>query len=221
MITASLLDLLPGFAVNCAVIYLIARFVYRHSNAKNRDFGVTLLGFSALVYLVVSMLRSLELNSGMGFGLLALFATMNIRSVNLPVKEMTYLFIAITLAVFNSLFTNTTFTLVDRIAVNTVVFALLYIVELAWGAAYEPRRALTYEKIDMVKPERYGDLLAELRQRTGLAITRVEVVNTDYVRDTVDLLVFYQETALPQPGAYLGQEHQPARSATVAAQNLA
>lgn len=193
MITTSIFELLPGFAVNCVNAFLIARFVYRYSTPKNQDFRVALLSFSALVYLVVSMLRFLDLNSGMGFGLLAVFATMNIRSINLPVKEMTYLFIAITLAMFNSLFTNTGFTLVDRVLVNLIVLLLLFVVERAWGTAYEPRQSLLYEKVELVKPEKYQELVDDVRQRTGLDVTRIEINTIDFVRDTVELLIFYRE----------------------------
>ena len=193
MITASLFELLPGFMVNCTIAFLIARFIYRQSGPKNQEFRAALLSFSALVYLVASMLRFLDLNSGMGFGLLAVFATMNIRSINLPVKEMTYLFTTITLAMFNSLFTSTGFTLVDRVLINLVVLLLLYGVERMWGIAYEPRQSLTYEKIELVKPERYQELIADVSQRTGLAVTRVEINTIDFVRDTAELSVFHQE----------------------------
>jgi Domain of unknown function (DUF4956) len=221
MITASLFQLLPGFAVNCITAFLIAHYVYRYSNPKNQDFRVTLLSFSALVYLVVSMLRFLDLNGGMGFGLLAVFATMNLRSVNLPIKEMTYLFIAITLAMFNSLFTNTTFTIVDRVLVNLVVFTVIYLVELMWGVAYEPRKALVYEKIEMVKPEKYAELLNDLRHRTGLNITRVEVNDIDFVRDTADLLVFYRESDSSPFSIAQAEDHQQVRNVSSRVQGLA
>lgn len=221
MITGSLYELLPGFAVNCITAFLIARFVYRYSTPKNQEFRVTLLSFSALVYLVVSMLRFLDLNHGMGFGLLAVFATMNLRSVNLPVKEMTYLFIAITLAMFNSLFTNTTFTMVDRVLVNLVVFTVIYLVELTWGVAYEPRKALVYEKIEMVKPEKYQELVSDLRQRTGLDIIRVEVNDIDFVRDTADLLIFYQESEPILSAKEQTEDHQRVRNAASRVQSLA
>lgn len=193
MITSGLFELLPGFAVNCFTAFCIACFVYRQSSPKNQDLRVALMSISALVYLVVSMLRYLDLNSSMGFGLLAIFATMNIRSINLPVKEMTYLFTAITLAMFNSLFTNTSFTLMDRVWVNVIVLMLLFAVERGWGTAYEPRQTLLFEKIELVKPERYAELITDVRHRTGLDVTRVEISNIDFVRDTAELLVFYRE----------------------------
>ncbi len=221
MFTTGLFELLPGFAVNCASAFLIARFVYRYSNPKNQDFRATLLSFSAVVYLVVSMLRFLELNSGMGFGLLALFATMNIRSINLPVKEMTYLFIAITLALFNSLFTNTSFTMMDRVLINLLVLVMLYLVEQLWGAAYEPRQALLYEKVDLVKPEKYQDLVEDVRIRTGLDVTRIEVNNLDFVRDTAELQVFYQPSATAKTITFQPADRTLASSATTAARNPA
>lgn len=221
MLTTGLFELLPGFAVNCLNAFFIARYVYRYSSPKNQDFRVALLSFSAVVYLVVSMLRFLELNSGMGFGLLAVFATMNIRSINLPVKEMTYLFIAITLAMFNSLFTNTGFTLLDRILINLLVLFVLYLVEQVWGAAYEPRQALLYEKVELVKPEKYQELIDDVRVRTGLDITRIEVSNLDFVRDTAELQIFYQPSPSTQTITYPVTNQPLASSASATAQTPA
>jgi len=58
---------------------------------------------------------------------------------------------------------------------------------------HESKKTILYEKIDLIKPENYKQLLADLSERTGLKITRVEVGRIDFLRDTARLRIYYFE----------------------------
>ena len=53
---------------------------------------------------------------------------------------------------------------------------ITYGMENIWLLRHESRKNITYEKIDLIVPERREELLADLRKRTGIDV--IEWVNT-------------------------------------------
>ena len=52
-------------------------------------------------------------------------------------------------------------------------------------------KLVVYEKIEMILPERKADLIVDLKQRTGLEVTNVEIGSVDFLKDVAYLKVFY------------------------------
>jgi hypothetical protein len=127
-----------------------------------------------------------------GFGLFAIFSVLNYRTDEMPIREMTYLFTVIALPVMNSyLFADNN--LESVVIANAMVFAILFVLEREWGFRYQTSKKLTYEVIENIRPENHAALMADLRQRTGLEVQRVEIGRIDFLRDTAELKVFYDE----------------------------
>jgi hypothetical protein len=63
--------------------------------------------------------------------------------------------------------------------------------ENLWLLRHETRKVITYERIDLIKPERYAELMADVQERTGLKINRIVVGKIDFLRDSAQLLVFF------------------------------
>jgi hypothetical protein len=114
------------------------------------------------------------------------------RTDPIPVREMTYLFVLMALPVIDAVLLSQSAYLALLIA-NGVTVLALYIGESEWGCRYVQRKSVTYEKIDLIKPENYDRLLADLRERTGLAVTRCEVGRIDFLRDVAELKIYYQQ----------------------------
>ena len=55
----------------------------------------------------------------------------------------------------------------------------------------ETRKLVFYERVELIKPDRREELIADLKERTGLNIHRVEIDRIDYLRDAARLYVFY------------------------------
>ena len=51
----------------------------------------------------------------------------------------------------------------------------------------------TYEKIENIKPQNYDKLIADLEDRTGMKINRAEVGKINFLRDTAEIKIFYDE----------------------------
>ena len=105
---------------------------------------------------------------------------------------MTYLFVVIALPVMNSLVMRENEWAV-LLAVNAVVVAVLFVLEREWGFHYESSQSIRYDRIDLIRLEQRALLLEDLRLRTGLPIKRVEVGRLNFLNDTAELRIFYDE----------------------------
>ena len=108
-------------------------------------------------------------------------------------REMTYLFVLMALPVLDAVLLSQGDYLALLIA-NGMTVLVLYVGEKEWGCYYDQKKSVTYEKIDLIKPENYDRLLADLRERTGLPVTRCEVGRIDFLRDVAELKIYYRET---------------------------
>jgi hypothetical protein len=191
-----LTNFILGAGFNLAVALVIVRFIY-YPFTQNKNYVFTFLAFSTIIYFVLGLFTSTDLSVGVGFGLFAIFSVLRYRTDEMPIREMTYLFIIIALPVMNSILMSNG-DLMKLLVANGVIVALLYVLEKEWGFHFEASKKITYEKIDLITPANRDYLLADLRQRTGLPIKRVEIGRLDFLRDTAEIRIYYDE---PLPAA--------------------
>ena len=77
---------------------------------------------------------------------------------------------------------------------NAAIVCVLYLLEKGWGFHYEQSQRITYERIELIKPENYDLLLDDLRERTGLPIKRIEIGQIDFLKDSTEIKVFYDDS---------------------------
>jgi hypothetical protein len=101
-------------------------------------------------------------------------------------------------------FLSATDDLLYLLIANGAVVSLLYALEKGWGFRFEASTRVKYEMIDLITPANRQDLLADLRQRTGLPVKRAKVGRIDFLKDVADITVYYDEPkAAPQPAGQL------------------
>ena len=71
------------------------------------------------------------------------------------------------------------------------VILILFVLENEWGFAFESSKTITYEKINLIRPENRALLLADLEERTGLSIKRLEIGKINFLRDTARIRVYF------------------------------
>ncbi|MCB0163939.1 MAG: DUF4956 domain-containing protein [Anaerolineae bacterium] len=183
-----------GAGLNLAVALLIVRFIY-YPTTQDKNYVFTFLAFNTTIYFVLGLLTSVEVSVGIGFGLFAIFSVLRYRTDEMPTREMTYLFIIIALPVMNAMLASSD-SLVKLLIANGAVVTLLYVLERGWGFHFEASKKITYENIALIAPAYRTQLLADLQERTGLPIKRVEIGRIDFLRDTAELKVYYDEPPL-------------------------
>ncbi|MBN1789913.1 MAG: DUF4956 domain-containing protein [Bacteroidales bacterium] len=184
-------ELLLRFALNVTVVTIIVRVLY-YPVARRKDYLFSFMLISVLIFLLCFLLESVKLQIGFAFGLFAIFGIIRYRTLSIPIKEMTYLFILIGISVINAL-ANKKISWAELVFTNVVLLFLVYGLERLWLLKHESTKAIIFEKIDLVKPEKREELKKELEARTGLKINRIDIGKIDYLRDTARIMVHYYE----------------------------
>lgn len=126
---------------------------------------------------------------GAALGLFAIFGIIRYRTESVPIREMTYLFFLVALSVINGKSDSLTF--VEQISINAMFLICVWACENFLTTSNEGCKFVKYDNIDLIRPDRYDDLKADLEARLGLQITRVEVGAVDFLTDMTMLRVFY------------------------------
>ena len=172
--------------------FIIDRLYYKKS--RRRDFYFTFMLISiAIFFIVFFMIFVLEdmkgkTSMGVGIGLFGIFSIMRYRTDTMPVREMTYLFVIIALALVNSVSVNVP--LFEIILTNIVMIIAVWICEMRLNS--HPSKLIQYDRIELITPERRQELIADLEARLGVKVERVEVGSIDFLRDMAMLRVSYQ-----------------------------
>jgi hypothetical protein len=112
--------------------------------------------------------------------------------MQIPIKEMTYLFIVIGLSVINSIGSDQ-ISYIEVIFSNLIVIGILWLMEFAFLLSHESSKSIVYEKVDLIKEHKRAELLADLKERTGINIHRVEIQSLNFLRDTARITIFYYD----------------------------
>ena len=176
---------------NLAIITVIIRYIY-YPVTKNKDYLFTYFLISLTVFLLCVLLDSVKLQLGFALGLFAIFGIIRYRTDPIPIKEMTYLFLVIGVSVVNAL-ANKKISHAELVFANLMIVFVTFGMERLWLLKPEFRKNIIYEKIELIVPERRAELIADLQERTGINVIRVEVRKIDFLKDTANLRIFYYE----------------------------
>lgn len=185
------LELLFRLVINLVVAFIIIRNIY-YPVHNRKDYLFTYFVFNLLIFLISYLLSSVKLQLGFAFGLFAIFGILRYRTEQLAIKEMTYLFVVIAVAIINAL-ANKKISYSELMFTNFVIIAVTYLIEKKWLLRHESSKTVTYEKIELIKPENQTELIADLEERTGIKISRVQVGRIDFLRDTARVKMFFYE----------------------------
>ena len=170
---------------------IIDRLYYAKSH--RRDFRFTFMLIPVAIFLIVFfMIFVLEdmkgkTSMGVGIGLFGIFSIMRYRTDTMPVREMTYLFITIALAVVNAVSVDIPFA--EVILTNLLVAAAVWAGEKQLKS--NTTKLVQYDRIELITPERRQELIDDLQARLGLNITNVEVGAVDFLKDMAMLKITY------------------------------
>ena len=180
--------LLILFGINLLVCWIITHFFY-YRKSRRRDYYFTYILFSSAIFFILYQLQNMSVEVGVALGLFGIFSMIRYRTEQLPIREMTYLFVLIAISIINGAGMASSYA--SFIATNVIFILLIGVLEAAGMSNRKAQKIITYEKIELIKPERKAELLADLRERTGLEIVKVQVGSIDFLKDTAFLKVTY------------------------------
>ncbi len=181
--------LLMRLIINLVFLTIIIRYLY-YNKTKRKDYLFTYYLIGTITFFLCFGLKKLDIDTGMGLGLFAIFGIIRYRTDAIEIKEMTYLFLIIGISVVNALASNQV-SISEMAVINVTVVIMTYILEYKWLVKHETRKTINYERIDLIIPEKYEAMKSDLEKRTGLTINRVEVGRIDFLNDTAQVRIYY------------------------------
>lgn len=178
------------FAANLISCWIIVRMIYQ-SKAKRRDYVFTFMMVSSSIFLLCRMLIGVELDLAFALGLFAIFGIIRYRTNVVPIREMTYLFVVIALAVMNALAPGAMGEWPVAIG-NASIWFLAFALERLMFVEHLVTKRVVYDRIEYLQKDKRAELLADLAERIGEDVERIEIGNVDLLRETAVIKVSYK-----------------------------
>ena len=188
-LSSELLNLIIRFGFNLSIAFIIIKLIYQRNHSNNLDFVFTYFMFNSLIFFFAFILGNITINMGFAFGLFAVFAILRYRTDPIPIKEMTYLFIVITIGVINAL-SGAEVSYAALLFTNIALVGLTYVLETYWQNNTLILRTVEYEIIENIKPENHEKLRLDLEDRIGMPIIKFKIHRINFLRDTVRISIY-------------------------------
>jgi hypothetical protein len=176
-------------ALDVICVAALIRGVY-FRNYRRADLFLTFFSFNLCIFLLTFLLNGVQMSLGAAFGLFAVFSILRYRTEGMSVNDMTYLFLVIALGLLMAV------SGVGWIGLAVIGAAMVLCTALLESNVLgrrEQARAVRYDRIELLGRDRRQELIADLAQRTGLEIKRVDVRDIDLLRDCAHLTVYYTD----------------------------
>ncbi len=185
------LDFFGRLLINLLSMFVLVRLIY-FSVYRRRDFFFTFFMFNLVIFIITVLLNSNSgFSIGAAFGLFAIFAMLRYRTEDISARDMTYLFMSITIGLITSINMGSA---LEIVIINAIIILMAFLIE--GNVFFKPEfiKVIEYEKIDLIKPENKALLIKDLQDRTGLDVHKVYIKRIDFLRDTALIKVYYHST---------------------------
>ena len=175
-----------SFAVDLFTIFILIGLLY-YRNYQKKDLVFTFIIFNVVIFLLTFVFNHVKISMGAAFGMFAIFSMLRYRTEGISAKDMTYLFIVIATGLINAIQLN--YGVLAFFNISIIVVTLVLDGNILFKRQFS--KIVLYEKIEMIKPENKEKLIEDLKDRTGLAITKISINKIDFLRDVAVIEVFY------------------------------
>jgi hypothetical protein len=177
------------YLLNLFTVFILFRFIY-FKNYKKTDLFLTFFGFNSIIFFISFMLNKVQISTGAGFGLFAVFSVLRYRTEGIGAKDMTYLFLSISIGLLTAIGPS------NGIEISLFCFliiALTYILENSLWGKKEVSKTIIYDSLDFIKQSQQSELMQDLKSKTGIEIHRISIDNIDYLKDSCTITIYYYE----------------------------
>lgn len=158
---------------------------------RSRDYVFTYFLINLVTFTLAYLLSNVPIELGFALGLFAVFGILRYRTEAILVRNLTYLFVVIGIALLNAL-ANGGITMSELLIANVTVVGTVAVLEAAPFSGREESRLVRYDRLDLLSPDAAEELLADLRKRTHLPVERFEIGDVDLLRDSADIRIHYR-----------------------------
>ena len=186
---SSVWEMIMRLLINVITIGIIVHAFY-YPKAKRRDYYFTFSIIGVSIFLLIYLMGGVKLKIGFALGLFAIFGIIKYRTEQVPIREMTYMFVIIAVAAINGLATSVSY--FELLGTNLIFIIALAICENTKWMKHVPSKLIKYDNVKLVAHGKEDELKADLEKRLGLKIIRIEVGNVDFLKDSAIIKIYYE-----------------------------
>lgn len=187
--TDAMTMLLMRFGLDILFAVVVVRLIY-YRLYRNRDYVFTYFLINLVTFSLAYLLSKVTIGMGFALGLFAVFGILRYRTEAIRVRNLTYLFVVIGIALLNAL-VDGGITLAELSIANVVIAGAVAVLEWAPFSGREESRIVQYDRLDLLNPAAAAELVADLRRRTYLPVERCEIGDVDLLRDSALVTIYW------------------------------
>ncbi len=180
-------DLITRFLINIISVFILVRFVY-FRYYKKTDLFLSFFGFNLVIFLISFLLNKVNMTMGAAFGLFAVFSILRIRTEGINTKDMTYLFMAISIGLISAVSNGST---LELAFINLVIIVAVILIDGTILIKKEESQMMEYDNLELLSPDKRDELFADIALRTGIKLHRIESVSIDFLKESATFYGFY------------------------------
>lgn len=188
--TEDFFELFLRLLINTVVVYWISNKIYLKNNSRIQFyFGYN--SIALITFLMCFLLSSVKLELGFALGLFALFTIIRFRTSTVPIKEMSYLFIIIGVAVINAL-ANKKVSYLELFFANGIVLCFVnYLESLTKNRANLKKETVSVilNNFDQLSSSGSDDIKIKLEELIGQQINSYRIKKINQVENYADISV--------------------------------
>ncbi len=177
------------YLLNLISVFIVFRFIY-FRNYKRTDLFLTFFGFNSIIFFISFMLNKVQISTGAGFGLFAVFSVLRYRTEGIGAKDMTYLFLSISIGLLTAIGPS------NGIEISFFCFLIILLTLIVensiWGKK-EASKIIVYDSLVFINESQKQELIDDLKSKTGLEIHRISVDSIDYLKDSCTITIYFYE----------------------------
>jgi hypothetical protein len=185
----SAIGLLGRLGLNLLFATIVIRVVY-YRLYRNRDYVFTYFLINLVTFSLAYLMSRVPIELGLALGLFGVFGILRYRTEGIRVRDLTYLFVVIGIALLHALAVGPM--LAHLLIANGAIVTTVSLLEAAPSSGREESRLVHYDRLDLLGPSASAELLEDLRRRTHLPVERFEVGDIDLLRDSAMITVHFK-----------------------------
>ena len=185
------LGIMMRFVINLIFLFLLIKFIY-YKYSRNEMFLFAFFLMGIMIFFIGSVLNAVFLEIGMAVGLFAIFTILRLRTTNVSVKDMSYMFTVIGISVINSL-KLVGFPLLGIVIINLIIIGSAYLLEEFLLKNGLESHTIVYRNIEFLKSNKQQRLLKDISELTGKEVRKVKINKVDYKSENASLEIFYRD----------------------------
>jgi hypothetical protein len=182
---ADVVELAIRLAADLVCMTILVRGIYLRYHAA-AEFAFAHMMLNLVTFALVWLMHGAEFGIGVGLGLFAIFGILRYRTQALKIVDLTYLFMAIGLALINGI-QNEGIHIGEIVLLDLVILALPAFMEWRAAARGEQTMTMLYDRVDLLAPAQRDELVGDIRTRLGVDCLKLSVGEVDLLRETVQL----------------------------------